>query len=231
MSLTQAYKPNFSDLFRKNRWFWWGFGLFTLILLVILLTVPVGEEIFWVNARRSPFWDTFFRFGTRLAEIPGVVIGIVLLSFTQRRYLLSLFPLALCVGLTSNLTKRFFAHPRPSLFFQEAGSFDQLLPLENVFLNGGNTSFPSGHTMAGFALYGFIAFAWPRRKSLTGMLFLVLAIIVGLSRIYLIQHFAKDVVVGAMIGVLLAAVWYFLAHSLWGNSKTWLDEPLLRPKS
>ena len=58
-------------------------------------------------------------------------------------------------------------------------------------------SFPSGHTTAGFSLavsYGMYYPAW-----LATLAFL--ACLVGLSRIYMGQHYPTDVVAGAILGI------------------------------
>ncbi len=218
---------SFSQLFSDNHWFWWGFGIFWIACLVFTIAIPLGDEIFWMNERRSSFGDFLFANGTKLAEAPGILLGILLLLFCPARYLVSVFPLGFCVALTSGLLKKWFAHPRPSSYFKDAGLFELLEPISGVTLNGGNSSFPSGHTMAGFAFFSFIAFAWSRSQKWTGLVFLALAIIVGLSRIYLIQHFTRDVLLGSILGVGLAVLWYFLAQRVWGQERPWLDQVIL----
>ncbi len=63
--------------------------------------------------------------------------------------------------------------------------------------NGGNHSFPSGHTSISFASAGYIhqRYGWQ-----TGLPFEVLAAVVGYSRVKTRDHHWYDVVAGAAIG-------------------------------
>jgi undecaprenyl-diphosphatase len=63
-------------------------------------------------------------------------------------------------------------------------------------------SFPSGHTATTFALAAVLAWYFP----LWSIPLLLLAALVGYSRIYVGVHFLSDVAVAALIGVVSAAV-------------------------
>ncbi len=58
-------------------------------------------------------------------------------------------------------------------------------------------SFPSGHTTASFAVVGI---ALLRCRPITFMPILLLAMLIGFSRIYLRVHYLTDVVAGAVLG-------------------------------
>ena len=72
----------------------------------------------------------------------------------------------------------------------------------------GQNSFPSGHTMSGFALYTIVALLW-NQKSWGGLIAVSFAVLTGISRIYLVHHFLEDVVSGAIVGVLIALIIYY----------------------
>ena len=59
-----------------------------------------------------------------------------------------------------------------------------------------DSSFPSGHTTAAFSVATSLAFAFPAYSALL----LLVALLVGYSRIYLGLHYPSDVVIGAAIG-------------------------------
>lgn len=72
-------------------------------------------------------------------------------------------------------------------------------------------SFPSGHAMISAAFYVTLALIiWGRWKGNRGrttivmMLFGVLTILIGLSRVYLGVHYASDIIVGWLLGSLIA---------------------------
>ena len=65
-----------------------------------------------------------------------------------------------------------------------------------------NSSFPSSHAANAFALAWGLGARWRRGIPL----FLVLAMLVAFSRMYLNRHFLSDVVAGALIGVICAWV-------------------------
>ena len=75
------------------------------------------------------------------------------------------------------------------------------------------TSFPSAHTMAAFALFSFLAFCFPRKPWLS-LTCVIAALLVGVSRMYLVQHFFKDVYTGALLGVTLGAIAYQLLNQI-----------------
>ncbi|MDQ7003557.1 MAG: phosphatase PAP2 family protein [Ghiorsea sp.] len=65
--------------------------------------------------------------------------------------------------------------------------------------NGGNYSFPSGHTSASFQGASFIHVRYGLKYAIPAY---VGAVFVGYSRVYADKHFTTDVVAGAAIGIL-----------------------------
>jgi membrane-associated phospholipid phosphatase len=114
--------------------------------------------------------------------------------------------------------------PRPSKYFSEIHPA-VLHYVEGVDLNMVN-SLPSGHTSSGFALYLAIAMIYKNRK-LDNFMFLM-AFGIGISRIYLSQHFLEDIFMGSLIGVLSAIVIYSFLYSPDELKKTSLSNPLVK---
>lgn len=68
------------------------------------------------------------------------------------------------------------------------------------------SSFPSGHTIAVFCVLPFLSKAFPKPK----IIFWVIAILIGFSRIYLGVHYLSDVIAGAFIGYLFGELCLFV---------------------
>ena len=75
---------------------------------------------------------------------------------------------------------------------------------------GGKFSFPSNHAANSFAIAGLISFFY---RKYTAPLFTI-ALLIGLSRIYLGRHYPSDVLGGAIFGLLVAALVIYLAKQL-----------------
>lgn len=59
-------------------------------------------------------------------------------------------------------------------------------------------SFPSGHTVSSYAVAGVLSVYFPQQK----LLFMIIAFLIALSRIYLYVHYPTDVIGGIIIGIL-----------------------------
>lgn len=68
-------------------------------------------------------------------------------------------------------------------------------------------SFPSGHTAAAFAA-AFALFLYHKRA---GSAALILAVLMGFSRLYLFVHFPSDVIAGALFGLIFGFMGYRFA--------------------
>lgn len=86
-------------------------------------------------------------------------------------------------------------------------------------------SFPSGHSMAAFALYGTLTYLlWRHIPSLAGRIAMIvigvaLTLLIGISRIYLGVHYPSDV----FGGYLASATWLML--SIYIFEKYWKPRP------
>lgn len=75
----------------------------------------------------------------------------------------------------------------------------------------GSAAFPSGHSAASVIVFGFLTYVVIRERIGTrlvaGVTGLPCIVIVGLSRLYLLEHYLSDVLSGYLVG----AVWLVLA--------------------
>lgn len=191
--------------------------LFFLFGGVLLFFIEKPDVIFFFSERRTPFLDLFFTYFTKMGEEIMYLVFLVSFLFVKIRYAILIPLIGITVSIISHLTKSFFAHDRPLMYLENMGLADQVNFVDGVQLLIGPTSFPSGHTMSAFGLYGLVAFMFSRKK-IWGVILFVFALLIGLSRNYLVQHFFQDVYLGALIGFGLSILFY------WGQSKFILDE-------
>ncbi|HHB79828.1 MAG TPA: phosphatase PAP2 family protein [Saprospiraceae bacterium] len=198
---------------RENRVYFSTYFILLTVGVFLLSRIPQGDEdLFFVQFRGS-IWDDIFKWATKLAEPYFISAALIFLLFINFRKATSLLVTVLIVLATAGLTKLLFRHNRPVLYFDKLNRLHELTPVQGIQLLTGDTSFPSGHTMAAFAFFTLLALQ-TKSKGLTAALYILLAASVGLSRIYLGQHFLKDVVAGSIIGVLIALITYLLFERL-----------------
>ncbi|MBX3051015.1 MAG: phosphatase PAP2 family protein [Caldilineaceae bacterium] len=105
--------------------------------------------------------------------------------------------------------KILFARPRPTIF--------PPLMVEHSY------SFPSGHTIAATALYGFLTLLlWHNRQRFYAVLVALTIPLVALSRVYLGVHYPSDVLGALAVGIVwLALVWviHLRFHPKLGEAK------------
>ncbi len=201
--------------FWNNPWFIIPALVFLNAGLALLLFVPYGLEILYLNPLRAEPLNTFFRWITHAGEAPAFfALGLIALLW-RIRYALLIALAGLIILPTSYLLKDKIGTDRPITFFAEIGLMDAVALVPGEEMNSGQTSFPSGHTMAAFALFGLCAFMVGRR--LPGLAFTCFwtAMLVALSRVFLVQHFLVDVVGGTLIGLLVALL-------VWGIDRQFL---------
>ena len=160
---------------------------------------------------RLPPLDIGFRIATIMGEHWAYILFAIICFFIDRKITLHLAIIGIiCLGI-SPVLKFFFSHPRPA--YQFVSYFEeQFIPVKGVIPHVGYTSFPSGHTLAAFALYATLSM-YVKNKNIQ-IVFFTCALIVGFSRIYLGHHFLKDAMFGSVIGYLIALLAFpYFRHS------------------
>jgi membrane-associated phospholipid phosphatase len=189
-------------------------------LLFLLLALPLvmldkGTVELWLNARHIPFLDSFFRYTTVVGDgITAALFALILLTFSYYKTIVYTTAILLNTFLIQGLGKKvLFSHlVRPKNFFPD----DVTLNFVENFKTYGYQTFPSGHTGAAFTWLSFLALLLPKKYGLP--LFLV-ALLVGISRVYLLQHFFVDIYAGSIIGTagVLLSNYYFAHHTTLGD--------------
>ncbi len=212
----------------ENKWFAIPVLVFLLSCIVLLYWVPYGDEILFFNTWRKEPFNTIFRACTALGEgFVYVAIAIAALVWRYRFTALILLSglLILPVGY---VLKDQIGVERPKTYFEKQGVYGQVIVVPEVELNSGRTSFPSGHTMSAFALYSMLTLIAGRKHARWGLAFALLAIAVGVSRIFLVQHFLIDILAGAVAGLLCAQVLWWLNGMRFFQRMTFLDTGIRR---
>ncbi|MEM9258412.1 MAG: phosphatase PAP2 family protein [Bacteroidota bacterium] len=202
---------------RDNGLFIYGTILLLLISAFLLFTYNQGDALVAINKLRSPFWDVFFKVGTRFAEpVAYVTILIFVAAFSYRRAIFTVVAGALA-GIVAGILKMVFAQARPMRWFFD--NYEEIWHSLNHFEEEWrswdvDSSFPSGHATSAFALYSFLAFTSRRNKLTFGLLCFALAFMVAFSRMYLLYHFLRDVTFGAGLGLCIGTFVFFLHQRL-----------------
>jgi len=181
--------------------------LYFLTAIVLVLFLDKGTFLFWLNQRHNPFGDVFFSYVTLLGEAHIFVIaGIILLLYRIYYAILLTFTGIIHYIIVQFLKIIVFDAHRPSVKFEESLSSFNLV--EGIELHS-HYSMPSGHTASAFALATILILL--TKNKLLQVIYMLLAILVAISRVYLFQHFMVDTVVGATIGLLVSGIiwWYF----------------------
>ena len=151
---------------------------------------------------RFPILTDIMLFITKLGDkgLVWIVIGVVLLfpRKTRRAALLSLVSL-LCAHLLCNeVLKDYVGRIRP---------YEVIQGLNILIGAPADYSFPSGHAMTSFAAAIVYFRHQPRRL---GVPMLTLACLIAFSRLYIGVHYPSDVIIGAILGTIIAAVFVLI---------------------
>lgn len=146
----------------------------------------------WLQGMHSPMGDALMKGVSTLgnAGFLWILLGAVFLFFKKTRSWGILVLLALLIDFISCnvFLKNLIARDRPCWIYPEV---PMLVAVPEDY------SFPSGHTMAAFAASAALFF----KDKIWGTAALVLAAVMGISRLYLFVHWPTDVLAGMILGV------------------------------
>lgn len=135
---------------------------------------------------------------TYLGDIIVLLLIIVVLFFTGRRKVALIAILGLIIAsLIVSLIKPTVGELRPFLVLQHVN----LLVYES-----GKYSFPSGHTSLAFTIATILGLSYKFKNIKLIYIALVIAAIVGFSRVYVGVHYPGDILGGMIVGVLSGLV-------------------------
>lgn len=139
-----------------------------------------------------------------------IILSLALMFFRKtRRYGTAMaFGLLIGVCFVNLFLKVVVARPRP--YADENSIYYQLWLIMGQHMES-DKSFPSGHTNAAFAAMVPLYLLGDKKKS---WLALVFAVLMGISRIYLVVHFPSDVVGGLITGTIAGMLGSMIALNL-----------------
>lgn len=173
--------------------------LISLFLFLIILKDVYGDKILMddlisrdllVNSIRSDFLTSVFKIITNLGGSLVIILITILLSVLVKDKNTKIYIIInlLLVFLLNLLLKNIIQRDRP---------FGYNLIIEEGF------SFPSGHSMVSFGVYGFIIYLLYKSrfnyKTIYIALISFLVLLIGFSRVYLGVHYLSDVISGYLV--------------------------------
>ena len=183
-----------------------------MVLGLALLYIPQGELHLMMCDRHTPARDIFYRYYTQVAEWFPYVVCVALLLFSRIGDGVFASAAMLLSALSTQILKHTCNTLRPVTWFDLFMPEVQLPLVDGVQMHYW-LSFPSGHTTSFFALALVVCIILTRdmRRYTSiavqaGLFFM--AALGGYSRIYLCQHFARDVFGGMIIGIGITLVCY-----------------------
>ena len=201
----------------QQNWFFIPVVVFFILCGTVALSVPYSRELLFFNDLRHEPFNSLFLFLTQCGEVWAFAVFGVAAFFWKPRYTFIIATVGLLALPVGYFFKDVIGVDRPITYLEKMALTNEVVLVPSVELNRGQTSFPSGHTMAAFALYSLLALMAGRRYERWGLLFALMAMLVGISRIFLVQHFLVDVMAGAFLGLILSGIVWFLAQK-------WLPE-------
>ena len=155
--------------------------------------------LLWVQENlRSEYMTTFMYHITSIGSIILAMFALYFIIKGSRSDKIAGFAvLASCVLeiiVVNGVLKNLIARPRPFV------TYDEVLPLANIL---SEHSFPSGHTALVFSMAFVIYKLFP---AIYGKVAIVIACMVGFSRVYLGVHYPSDVIAGVVVGYVVSVI-------------------------
>jgi len=204
-----------NEVLKRIRTFLIPYLLILCVCLVIKLVYTKAVIYFAVNSLYNPLADRLAPYVTDIGNgWTAVAIAAILTLFNYRRALIVASSYAV-TSLSAQILKYIFDAPRPKLYFKDQISKIHFVKaVEILSLH----SFPSGHTVSAFTLAVIFTY-WSKNKA-WGPVFLLIAVMVGYSRMYLSEHFFEDVTAGSVIGVIITVFWLY-----WLDNRNFIQRP------
>lgn len=175
-------------------------------MLETLLNLDGGFLLFLQESVRNPMLDSLMKFITALGNGGMIWIGATILLLipkkTRKIGMMSAVALLGSLIINNNIIKNIVQRPRPFVTFTD---------LQIIIPTPSEYSFPSGHTSSSFAAAAVFYRHLPKKLGLPSV---ILAGLIGFSRLYVGVHYPTDVIAGVIMGILLSYLAEFLVNLL-----------------
>ena len=159
------------------------------------------EFLYWLEDIRMPGLNEFMLTVTQLGEETAfLVLALVFFWCVDKKRGYLLMSVGFLGTMANQFMKLWFRVPRPWVLDPD------FTILEAAREAATGYSFPSGHTTSAVATFGSIAVTTKNKKTFWACI--LLAVLVGLSRMYIGVHTPKDVLVGALTSIALILALY-----------------------
>ncbi|MBD1366861.1 phosphatase PAP2 family protein [Mucilaginibacter sp. ZT4R22] len=170
---------------------------------LIKLLYTRREIYFAVNGVYNNIADFLAPYITDIGDGLTIIILSAIIAFFNYRKAFLLTSGYLVTSIVAQAIKYSVYSPRPRVYFEQ--ELDKIHFVKDVYVVGGIQSFPSGHTVTAFS--AAVVLTYVIKNKMWGVALLILAMLVGYSRMYLSQHFFEDVTAGSAIGVMVTVMW------------------------
>lgn len=190
-----------------------GFSICLIVFLVLAFVIyfnklePLAIDVFFrdfaydIRGEKGGFWYHFFRIVTEFGNfyiIAIIIFALAILTRVDNRFILVLFGLMSSVLIVVGM-KNIYARERP---IEELRWGSEL-----------TSSFPSGHSAAAGFLYTFLFYLTyhtdkfkKNMRIVLNIVFVILILLVMISRIILGVHYFTDVLAGFSIGFMVSCL-------------------------
>lgn len=198
------FLQRFVGVYQQLKYFIWPYVIIVVLALVIRLgwSSRTGTY-FFINGLHTPAGDWFFPYITELGSTSAAVLICLLLLLINRRMGTVMATAYLFTATLSFTIKALVAFPRPHRYF--SARLHDIYFVPGVVVLDNSLSFPSGHSVCAFTAATVLAYY--TRNKYWSLLYLLLALLVAYSRMYMSQHFLEDVSAGSLLGVFFSMVW------------------------
>lgn len=184
-----------------------------LISSAIWFGMDKGDELYTLLTWRSSTLDSVMVFITSLSEEwVYIALGVIML-FKNIRHTIIIGLAGITSLVVTSPLKELFEMPRPRVWLSVRHQLEPFEGIDGNYIHDGFNSFPSGHTLSAFVLATVCSYLYPKGR----WVWLILAMAVGFSRMYLVQHFFEDVLFGSILGVIFALVMLKLVENKWNG--------------